>query len=385
MVDREIAATSLTATVGTQTHAPRQTAPPRPGGALPEPWIDPRGTHPNNRWHGTIQPTQEELDAYDRAESLLQESQSRRHLRQQGDHDDALNSTEAHEPLSRCWVHEASYVRWYGFYIRNGETTEAADAMARYQAGDSWCRLCCLLGNPDDMTGKLVLTPGSVSHPDLPFHTTDADGHNDDNDPDDAGAAAASGATADEGHATEPHQNAQDTTDAGTTAANPPPQGQSDPTRTGAAHQPPATAPLLRPLPAPPPTEPPTPTCPPTPIRAPTLTPQQPPQRSRAPRNRPGALTGLLAAAAITALALRAEHPDRPHNVARTTARGPRHPPRLTLLGGALLLAAVARSLPKAASSPAPAPGADHTTPPLPLAMAGGPGAPLHPPTTPRT
>ena len=49
------------------------------------------------------------------------------------------------------------------------------------------------------MTGQLVLTPGSVGHSDLPFHTTDADGHNDDSDPDDTDAAAAPGATADGG------------------------------------------------------------------------------------------------------------------------------------------------------------------------------------------
>ena len=204
MADHQIAATSLTATVGTQTHVPRRAAPPRPSGTLPEPWIDPRGTHPNSRWHGTIQPTQEELGAYDRAESLLHESQSRRCLRQQCDHDDAINSTEAHDPLSRCWVHEASYVRWYNFYIKNGETTEAAAAMARYQAGESRCRLCCLIDtdapSPGDMTEQPELPTGSESHLDPPFHTTDADDHDEDSDPGDTDAAAAPGTTADGGH-----------------------------------------------------------------------------------------------------------------------------------------------------------------------------------------
>ena len=123
--------------MGTQTYEPRQTVPPRPSGAPQEPWADPRGAHPNNRWHDTIQPTQEELDAYDRAESLLHESQGRRCQRQRCDHDGATNSTEAHDPLSRCWVHEASYVRWYDFYIAHEETAEAAAALARYHAGES--------------------------------------------------------------------------------------------------------------------------------------------------------------------------------------------------------------------------------------------------------
>ena len=67
--------------------------------------------------------------------------------------------------------------------------------MARYQAGESRCRLCCLLEDPDDMATQLAITPGSVSHPDPPFHTTDADGHSDDSDPNDTGAAAAPGTT----------------------------------------------------------------------------------------------------------------------------------------------------------------------------------------------
>ena len=90
----------------------------------------------------------------------------------------------------------------------------------------------------------------------------------------------------------------------------------------------------------------------------PTHTPQQPPQRSRAPRTA-RAIAGLLTAAALAALALHDEPPHRPRAPRARTAEATL-PPRLTLLGGALLLAAAAHSLPKAASSPAPAPGRRH-------------------------
>ena len=167
--------------------------------------------------------------------------------------------------------------------------------MARYQAGESRCRLCCLLEDPDDMATQPALAPGSVSHPDAPFHTTSTDGHDDGTDSDDEDAAAAPSATADGGHAategehaaaswpptpplatpdTDPHQHAQSTTDAGSTAVSPPLHAQSDPTHAGAAHQPPATIPPLPPRPTPPPAAPPTPTRPPTPNRTPTPTPQ---------------------------------------------------------------------------------------------------------------
>ena len=175
-------------------------------------------------------------------------------------------------------MHEASYVRWYDFYVRNGETAEAAEAMARYQAGESQYHLCSQLDtgarDPDDMTGQPVLAPGSASHPDPPFHTTDADGHNDDSDPDDTDAAAAPGATADGGHAatdeehaTPPrpltmplpapdaglHQHAQSTAHPGSTATNPPLHSHSNPTRRSVARRPPTT-PLQLPLsPTPPP------------------------------------------------------------------------------------------------------------------------------------
>ena len=45
-------------------------------------------------------------------------------------------------------------------------------------------------------------------------------------------------------------------------------------------------------------------------------------------------------------------HPDAPHAATHSTARTARWPMRLTLLGGALLLAAAAHGLPKAASRP---------------------------------
>ena len=112
------------------------------------------------------------------------------------------------------------------------------------------------------------------------------------------------------------------------------------------------------------------------PSPTPTPTPQQPPQQSGAPRTHPGIVAGLLTATVLAALALHDERPDHPRDVARTAARRARQPPRLTLLGGILLLAAAARSLPKAASSPAPAPGADRTTPPLPLTAMSEPGTP---------
>ena len=174
----------------------------------------------------------------------------------------------------------------------------------------------------------------------------------------------------------EPHKHAHDSADADSTAVSPPPHDQSDPTHSGAARRPPTTPPPPPPPPAPPPRPDPGTIPAPTPKRAPTPTQQPLPQRSRASRHRPGALTGLLAAAALAALALHAEPPDRSQVAARATARVPRHPPRLTLLSGALLLAAAARSLRKATSSPAPAPGADHTTPPPPRATAGRPGTP---------
>ena len=397
MIDHEITATSLTATASTQTQSPHQAAPPRPGAARPEPWVDPRDIHSTNRWHHATRPTQEELDTYDRAESLLHESQHRRRQHQQNDRESALDSTGAHEPLSRCWVHEASYVRWYDFYIRNGEAAEAARAMASYQAGESRCSLCCLFDGPGDAATQPALATEHDSHPDAPFHTTSTDGHDDGTDSNDDDAPATPSAADDGGHAadggahatdpwppapprsalsTGPHQHARDTTDPDSAAASPPPHGPPDPTHVGTAHQPPAPIPPLPPRPTPPPTAPPTPARPPVPSPTPTPTPQQPPQQSGAPRTHPGIVAGLLTATALAALALHDERPDHPRDVARTAARRARQPPRLTLLGGILLLAAAARSLPKAASSPAPAPGADRTTPPLPLTAMSEPGTP---------
>ena len=47
--------------------------------------------------------------------------------------------------------------------------------MARYQAGESRCRLCCLFDGPGDTATQPALATGSESHPDAPFHTTSAD------------------------------------------------------------------------------------------------------------------------------------------------------------------------------------------------------------------
>ena len=58
-----------------------------------------------------------------------------------------------------------------------------------------------------------------------------------------------------------------------------------------------------------------------------TPTPQPPPQRSRASRQSPGALTGLLAAAALATLVLHAAPPDHSQVAARATARVSRHLP----------------------------------------------------------
>ena len=275
-----------------------------------------------SRWHDAIWPTREQLDTYERAESLLHESQSRRCQHQRGDHGAAMNSTEAHAPLSRCWAHEASYTRWCDFYIRNGETAEAAGGMARYQAGESQCNLCIQLAtgahSPGDTAGQSGLAPESASYPDTPFHTTDADGHSDDSDPNDTGTAAAPGTTTggedtttttNGGHAAppwpptaplgapgaEPHQHAQDTTDAGSTAVNPPPRGQPNPTRTGAARRPPTTPPSP---PLPPmfsPARTPALACPPTPNRAPTPT----PQRRNSPHSDPAPTPTLCSRAAV--------------------------------------------------------------------------------------
>ena len=397
MIDHEITATSLTATASTQTQSPHQAAPPGPGAARPELWVDPRDIHSINRWHHATRPTLEELDTYDRAESLLHESQHRRRQHQQNDRESALDSTEAHEPLSRCWVHEASYVRWYDFYIRNGEAAEAARAMASYQAGESRCILCCLFDGPGDAATQPAPATEHDSHPDAPFHTTSTDGHDDGTDSNDDDAPATPSAADDGGHAadggaratdpwppapprsaliTGPRQHARDATDPYIAAAGPPPHGPPGPTHVRTAHQPPAPIPPLSPRPTPPPTAPPTPARPPVPSPTPTPTPQQPPQQSGAPRTHPGIVAGLLTATALAALALHDERPDRPRDIARTATRRARQPPRLTLLGGILLLAAAARSLPKAASSPAPAPGADRTTPPLPLTAMNEPGTP---------
>ena len=397
MIDHEIAATSLTATASTQTQSPHQAAPPWPGAARPELWTDPRDIHSTNRWQHATQSTLEELDTYDRAESLLHESQQRRRQHQQSDRESTLGSTEAHEPLSRCWVHEASYVRWYNFYIRNGEAAAAARAMASYQAGESRCILCCLFDGPGDAASHPAPATEHDSHPDAPFHTTSTDGHDDSADSDGDGAPATPNAADNGGHAadggphatdpwppapprsaliTEPRQPARDATDPYIAATGPPPHGPPGPTHVRTAHQPPAPVPPLSPRPTPPPTAPPTPAQPPGPSPTPTPTPQQPPQQSGAPRTRPGIAAGLLTATALAALALRDERPDRPRDIARTATRRARQPPRLALLGGILLLAAAAHSLPKAASSPAPAPDADRATPPPPLAATNGQGAP---------
>ena len=135
------------------------------------------------------------------------------------------------------------------------------------------------------------------------------------------------------------------------------------------ASQPPS--PLPTPTPTPTPTHPhPHPTPPPQPARPPATTPtppRPPPPRSGAPRRSPSAYHALAAIALTAALSLAAPHAGAP----RATARLARQPAWLTLLGGALLMAAATGSLPTAHSSPAPAP--------------GGGGKPTHPtrPTTP--